>query len=59
MSKSKPGVYVSVIMAMIFWGFTFVAFKFAYLSFRPISIVTYRLAVSIFFLLALLCFSNA
>ena len=50
MSKSKPGVYLSVIMAMIFWGFTFVAFKFAYLSFRPISIVTYRLAVSIFFL---------
>ena len=50
MSKSKPGVYVSVIMAMIFWGFTFVAFKFAYLSFRPISIVTFRLAVSIFFL---------
>jgi len=50
MSKSNPGVYVSVIMAMIFWGFTFVAFKFAYLSFRPISIVTYRLAVSIFFL---------
>lgn len=50
MNKSKPGVYVSVIMAMIFWGFTFVAFKFAYLSFRPITIVTFRLAVSIFFL---------
>ena len=50
MSKSKSGVYVAVIMAMIFWGFTFVAFKFAILSFRPISIITYRLAVSIFFL---------
>lgn len=50
MSKSKSGVYVAVIMAMIFWGFTFVAFKFAIQSFRPISIITYRLAVSIFFL---------
>ena len=50
MSKTKSGVYVAVIMAMIFWGFTFVAFKFAILSFRPISIITYRLAVSIFFL---------
>jgi len=50
MTKSKSGVYIAVIMAMIFWGFTFVAFKFAILSFRPISIITYRLAVSIFFL---------
>ncbi len=50
MSKSKSGVYLAVIFAMIFWGFTFVAFKFAYQSFRPISIVTFRLAVSIFFL---------
>ncbi|MCK4993277.1 MAG: EamA family transporter, partial [Bacteroidales bacterium] len=50
MSRSKSGVYVLVILAMVFWGFTFVAFKFANLSFRPISIVFFRLAVSIFFL---------
>jgi len=50
MSRSKSGVYFLVILAMIFWGFTFVAFKFAILSFRPISIVFFRLAVSIFFL---------
>jgi drug/metabolite transporter (DMT)-like permease len=50
MSKSRGGVYFSVIMAMIFWGFTFVAFKFAYESFRPISIIFLRLFVSIFFL---------
>ena len=35
---------------MIFWGFTFVAFKFANESFRPITIVFLRLFVSIFFL---------
>lgn len=50
MSRSKAGVYLAVILAFVFWGFTFVAFKFANLSFRPISIVFFRLAVSIFFL---------
>jgi drug/metabolite transporter (DMT)-like permease len=50
MSKSKSGVYFLVILAMVFWGFTFVAFKFANISFRPITIVFFRLSVSIFFL---------
>ncbi len=50
MSKSKSGVYFLVILAMVFWGFTFVAFKFAYVSFRPITIVFFRLTVSIIFL---------
>jgi drug/metabolite transporter (DMT)-like permease len=39
-----------VILAEIFWGFTFVVFKYANVSFRPISIVFFRLSVSIFFL---------
>jgi len=50
MGKSRAGVYLSVILAMIFWGFTFVAFKFAIVSFSPISIIFLRLFVSIFFL---------
>jgi drug/metabolite transporter (DMT)-like permease len=50
MSRSKSGVYLAVIMAMIFWGFSFVAFKLAIPSFRPITIVFFRLVVSIFFL---------
>ncbi len=50
MSKSRGWVYFSVILAMIFWGFTFVTFKFANESFRPITIVFLRLFVSIFFL---------
>ncbi len=50
MSQSRAGVYFLVILAMIFWGFTFVAFKFANQSFRPITIVTFRLFVSLFFL---------
>ena len=50
MSKSRAGVYFLVILAMIFWGFSFVTFKIANESFRPITIVALRLFVSIFFL---------
>ncbi len=50
MNRSKSGVYLAVIMAMVFWGLTFVAFKYAVTSFRPITIVFLRLLVSIFFL---------
>jgi drug/metabolite transporter (DMT)-like permease len=35
---------------MVFWGFTFVLYKYANLSFRPTSIIFLRLFVSIFFL---------
>jgi len=50
MNRSKSGVYLAVIMAMVFWGLTFVAFKYAVTSFRPINIIFFRLLVSIFFL---------
>lgn len=50
MKLSRAGIYLSVILAMVFWGFTFVAFKYANAYFRPISIVFIRLFVSIFFL---------
>jgi len=50
MGKSRAGVIFLVILGMIFWGFSFVAFKFANVSFRPITIVSFRLTVSIFFL---------
>lgn len=50
MHSSRSGAYVSVILAMIFWGFTFVLFKIANESFAPVTIVFLRLFVSIFFL---------
>jgi drug/metabolite transporter (DMT)-like permease len=50
MGRARTGAYVSVIFAMIFWGFTFVLFKFANESFRPITIAFLRLFISIFFL---------
>ena len=50
MRSPGPGVYIGVILAMVFWGFTFVVFKVANESFRPITIVTFRLFASLFFL---------
>ncbi|MCP4310692.1 MAG: DMT family transporter [Bacteroidetes bacterium] len=50
MKSSRTGAYVSVILAMIFWGFTFVLFKIANESFRPVTISFLRLFISIFFL---------
>jgi drug/metabolite transporter (DMT)-like permease len=49
--KSKLGlVYISLILSMLFWGYTFVAFKFALESFKPISIIFFRLIISVVFL---------
>ena len=50
MKRARAGAYLSVILAMIFWGFTFVMFKYASDSLRPVTIVFLRLFVSIFFL---------
>jgi drug/metabolite transporter (DMT)-like permease len=50
MRSAHAGAYLSVVLASVFWGFTFVFYKYANESFRPISLVFLRLFVSIFFL---------
>lgn len=50
MHSSRTGVFVGIVLAEIFWGMTFVAFKFANQSFRPVSIVFCRLLLSLIFL---------
>lgn len=50
MKRARAGAYLSVILAMIFWGITFVVFKYASESYRPLTIIFLRLFVSIFFL---------
>ncbi len=50
MKSPRLAAYISVILAMVFWGFTFVLYKYANLSFRPNSIIFFRLLISIFFL---------
>ncbi|MBN2698641.1 MAG: DMT family transporter [Bacteroidales bacterium] len=58
MGTSKFGVYAGVVLAMVFWGFTFVVFKFANQSFNPISIVFIRLVIASFFLFGFAFFLN-
>lgn len=50
MLSSRTGAYISVILANFFWGLTFVLFKVANESFRPVSMAFLRLFISIFFL---------
>jgi drug/metabolite transporter (DMT)-like permease len=57
--KSKTGlVYLSLIVAMFFWGYTFVAFKFALESFKPVTIVFFRLIISVAFLFLIAFFTG-
>ena len=48
--KSKIRIYGGVSLAMIFWAFSFIWFKIANETFRPITIVFLRLFFSIFLL---------
>lgn len=48
--KSKIRIYGGVSLAMIFWAFSFIWFKIANETFRPITIVFLRLVFSIFLL---------
>ncbi len=43
-------VILSVTLAMVFWGITFVVYKFANLSFNPFAIIFIRLVISMPFL---------
>jgi drug/metabolite transporter (DMT)-like permease len=46
MKKNLSLVYFGLVLTMFFWGLTFVFFKFAYESFKPISIIFIRLIIS-------------
>lgn len=50
MQENKTGLYLSLVLAMLFWGLTFVFYKFAYESFRPITVIFFRLIISVAFL---------
>lgn len=49
--KSKNfSLYLSLVLVMFLWGLTFVFFKIAFESFKPISIVMMRLIISVIFI---------
>ena len=45
--NSKIRVYAAVIMAMIFWAFSFIWFKMANEDLRPVTIVFLRLTIAV------------
>ncbi|MFC2151145.1 DMT family transporter [Bacteroidota bacterium] len=54
MDKSKIIAYIAVILAMIFWGFTFIWYKIVYEFYNPITTVFFRLVISSLFLFVLM-----
>jgi drug/metabolite transporter (DMT)-like permease len=56
--KSPVKTYTAIVMAMIFWAFSFIWFKMANETFRPITIVFFRLLISVILLSAFLLFTR-
>jgi len=50
--KRFAGIYGAVFLAMIFWSFSFIWFKIANETFLPLTIVFFRLAISVLVLTA-------
>jgi len=53
MKKDQFAAYLSVLLAMIFWSFTFVWYKVVYQYYDPITTVFFRLIISSVFLVLL------
>jgi drug/metabolite transporter (DMT)-like permease len=51
-SVNRLRVYVALILAMFFWGLSFIWYKQAYPGFKPITVVLFRLIISFSFLIA-------
>jgi drug/metabolite transporter (DMT)-like permease len=44
--RSNLRIYLALVLAMIFWGYSFIWYKQAYPEFQPITIVFFRLVIS-------------
>jgi drug/metabolite transporter (DMT)-like permease len=56
--KSSFGKYITVILAMIFWSFSFIWFKIANETYLPLTIVFIRLIISVILLTVFLFFTK-
>ena len=54
MKKNNLTAYFAVILAMIFWSYTFIWYKIVYEFYNPITVVFFRLIISSIFLFALM-----
>ena len=54
MNKNNFTAYIAVILAMIFWSYTFIWYKVVYEFYNPITVVFFRLIISSIFLFVLM-----
>ncbi|HAF29720.1 MAG TPA: hypothetical protein DCG75_11800 [Bacteroidales bacterium] len=54
MNKNNLTAYIAVILAMIFWSYTFIWYKVVYEFYNPITVVFFRLIISSIFLFILM-----
>ncbi|MBU8893227.1 MAG: DMT family transporter [Bacteroidales bacterium] len=54
MKNNNLAAYIAVILAMIFWSYTFIWYKVVYEFYNPITVVFFRLIISSIFLFALM-----
>lgn len=50
MEKKNLPLYLSLVLAMLFWGLTFVFYKISFESFRPATVILLRLIISVPFI---------
>lgn len=50
MEKKDLSIYSSLVLAMLFWGLTFVFYKITFESFRPVTVILLRLIISVPFI---------
>ncbi len=51
MKSPTAAIYFSLVLTMLFWGLTFVIYKFAFESFRPVTVIFLRLILSVPFII--------
>jgi drug/metabolite transporter (DMT)-like permease len=56
MKNNRIQVIVAALLAMLFWGYSFVWYKIAYLYYKPFTVIFFRLIFSILLLLVFLKF---
>jgi drug/metabolite transporter (DMT)-like permease len=58
MKQNLFRVYAALVLAMIFWSFSFIWYKQVYEFYEPITVVFFRLVISSFFLFGILYFTK-
>jgi drug/metabolite transporter (DMT)-like permease len=59
MNRRKIGLYAGLMLAMLFWAFSFIWYKQAYISLNPMALVFFRMIIAFVFVSILLIISRS